>query len=50
MTANAPAQYQNDYQALWASFVDEAGNIFNSDAVGALDDAAALLRRECNIK
>ncbi len=50
VTANAPAQYQNDYQALWASFVDEAGNIFNSDAVGALDDAAALLRRECNIK
>jgi hypothetical protein len=50
IAANAPAQYQNDYQALWASFVDEAGNIFNSDAVGALDDAAALLRRECNIK
>jgi hypothetical protein len=48
--ANAPAQYQSDYQKLWASFVDEAGNVFGSDAVGALDDALALLRRECNIK
>ena len=50
ITANAPAQYQNDYQKLWASFVDEAGNTFDSDAVGAFDDALALLRRECNIK
>ena len=50
IAANAPAQYQNDYQKLWASFVEEAGNIFNSDAVGAFDDALALLRRECNVK
>jgi hypothetical protein len=50
ITANAPAQYHSDYQKLWASFVDEAGNVFSSDAVGAFDDALALLRRECNIK
>jgi hypothetical protein len=50
IATNAAAQYQNDYQKLWASFVDEAGNIFNSDAVGAFEDALALLRRECNIK
>jgi len=50
ITANAPAQYHSDYQKLWASFVDEAGNSFDSDAVGAFDDALALLRRECNIK
>ena len=47
---NAPPQYHSDYQKLWASFVDEAGNVFDSDAVGSFDDALALLRRECNIK
>ena len=47
---NAPAQYHGDYQKLWASFVEEAGNTFSSDAVGAFDNALALLRRECNIK
>ena len=50
IATHAPAQYQNDYQKLWASFVDEAGNIFKSDAVGAFEDALALLRRECNVK
>ena len=50
ITDNAPAQYHSDYQKLWASFVDEAGNVFDSDAVGSFDDALALLRRECNIK
>ena len=50
IATNAPAQYHGDYQKLWASFVDEAGNVFSSDAVGAFDDALALLRRECNIK
>ena len=50
MAANAPAQHHSDYQRLWVSFVDEAGGIFTSDAVGAFDDAMALLRRECNIK
>ena len=50
INANAPAQYHGDYQKLWASFVDEAGNMFASDAVSAFEDALALLRRECNIK
>ena len=46
----APAQYQSDYAQLWANFVEEAQGLLKSDAVGALDDALALLRRECNIK
>ena len=46
----APAQYQNDYAQLWSNFVEEAQGLLKSDAVGALNDALALLRRECNIK
>jgi len=46
----APAQHQNDYAQLWSNFVEDAQNLLKSDAVGALDDALALLRRECNIK
>ena len=46
----APAQYQSDYAQLWANFTDEAQTLLKSDAVGAVDDALALLRRECNIK
>ena len=46
----APAQYQSDYAQLWANFVEEAQGLLKSDAVGAVDDALALLRRECNIK
>lgn len=48
--SHAPAQYQSDYAQLWSNFVDEAQSLLKSDAVGALDDALALLRRECNIK
>ncbi|MGB4117651.1 MAG: hypothetical protein WBK51_14015 [Polaromonas sp.] len=48
--SQAPAQYQSDYVQLWANFVDEAQGLLKSDAVGAVDDALALLRRECNIK
>jgi hypothetical protein len=47
---HAPVQYQNDYVQLWSNFVEEAQGLLKSDAVGALDDALALLRRECNIK
>jgi hypothetical protein len=47
---HAPAQYQSDYAQLWANFVDEAQVLLKSDAVGALDNALALLRRECNLK
>ena len=45
----APAQYQSDYAQLWANFVEEAQGLLKSDAVGAVDDALALLRRECNL-
>jgi hypothetical protein len=48
--SHAPAQYQSDYAQLWSNFVEEAQGLLKSDAVGALDDALALLRRECNIK
>ena len=47
---HAPAQYQSDYAQLWSNFVEEAQGFLKSDAVSALDDALALLRRECNIK
>ncbi len=47
---NAPAQYQDDYAALWQSFVDEAQPTLQSDFDYALTDALALLRRECNVK
>ena len=47
---HAPAQYQSDYAQLWSNFTDEAHGLLKSDAVGATDDALALLRRECNIK
>ena len=46
----APAQYQSDYAQLWSNFVEEAQGLLKSDAVGATDDALALLRRECNLK
>jgi hypothetical protein len=46
----APAQHQNDYALLWSNFVEEAQGLLKSDAVGATDDALALLRRECNLK
>ena len=48
--SQAPAQYQSDYAQLWSNFVEEARGLLKSDAVGATDDALALLRRECNIK
>lgn len=47
---NAPVQYQDDYGRLWADFVDEAQHLLQSDSVFALEDALALLRRECNVK
>ena len=48
--SQAPAQYQGDYAQLWSNFVEEAQELLRSDAVGATDDALALLRRECNLK
>ncbi len=46
----APAPYQSDYVLLWSNFVGEAQGLLLSDSVGAVNDALALLRRECNIK
>ena len=48
--AQAPAQNQQDYLQLWTDFVDEALPILQSDSGYALQDALALLRRECNVK
>ena len=47
---HAPAQHQEGYLRLWDDFVDEAQQTLQSDAVHALQDAVALLRRECHVK
>lgn len=47
---NAPVQYQDDYGRLWTDFVDEVQHLLQSDSVFALEDALALLRRECNVR
>jgi hypothetical protein len=47
---HAPAQHQSDYAQLWTDFVGEAQNTLKSDSVNAMNDALALLRRECNVK
>jgi hypothetical protein len=46
---HAPQQHQQAYQALWASFLDEALGTLTSDHNDTLADALALLRRECHI-
>ena len=50
IAAHAPAQYQSDYTHLWSNFADEAASVFKSDALGSVEDAMALLRRECNVQ
>jgi hypothetical protein len=47
---HAPLQHQEDYLQLWADFVDEAQSPLQSDSTHALQDALALLRRECHVK
>jgi hypothetical protein len=47
--ANAPAQHQDDYIDMWASFIDDAIVTLESDHDHKLHDALALLRRECNV-
>lgn len=47
---HAPAHYQDGYLDLWADFVEEAQATLQSDSAFALQDALALLRRECNVK
>lgn len=47
---HAPAQHQEAYTSLWEDFVEEAQPTLQSDAVHALNDAVALLRRECHVQ
>lgn len=47
---HAPVQHQDAYASLWDDFVDDAQVTLQSDAVHALHDALALLRRECHVQ
>ena len=47
---HAPLQHQDAYTRLWEDFVEEAQSTLQSDAVHALSDALALLRRECHVQ
>ena len=47
---HAPAQHQDAYASLWEAFMEEAQPTLQSDAVHALNDAVALLRRECHVQ
>jgi hypothetical protein len=49
ITDHAPHHHQSDYAELWDDFVEEAETTLLSDHDYALNDALALLRRECNI-
>ena len=46
---HAPLPYQDDYCQLWDNFLEDALGTLQSDMDYALNDALALLRRECNI-
>ena len=46
---HAPAEHQADYLQLWDNFLQEGERILRSDAVHSLQDALALLRRECQV-
>ena len=48
--AHAPEQHQGDYTRMWMEFIEEAQSTLLSDHDYALNDAVALLRRECNVK
>lgn len=47
---HAPVQHQDAYASLWEAFVDEAQPTLESDAHHSLNDALALLRRECHVQ
>ena len=49
ITEHAPLPYQEDYTQLWYNFLEDAIGTLQSDMDYALNDALALLRRECNI-
>ncbi len=46
---HAPEQHQDGYARLWDDFMEEAQSTLQSDHGYALNDALALLRRECNV-
>jgi hypothetical protein len=47
---HAPVQHQDDYATLWTAFCEEASPTLLSSFDYALNDALALLRRECNVE
>jgi hypothetical protein len=47
--SHAPEDQQADYLHLWDTFLQEGERILRSDAVHSLQDALALLRRECQV-
>jgi hypothetical protein len=47
---HAPFAFSQDYLALWEQFVQESTKTLLSDMDYALNDALALLRRECQVK
>ncbi len=49
MQVHAPVQHQDDYATLWTEFCEEASPTLLSGFDYALNDALALLRRECNV-
>ena len=49
ITAHAPAEHQDDYMAMWTSFIDDAQATLESDHDYKLHDALSLLKRECNV-
>ncbi len=46
---HAPEQHQDDFLAMWQEFAHEAQATLLSDRDTRLQDALALLRRECNV-
>lgn len=49
LIAHAPEQHQSDFVGLWNEFVSESQATLLSDHDNKLNDALALLRRECNV-
>ena len=47
---HAPAEHQAGYARLWQSFLDDSLATLRSEFDYQLNDALALLRRECNLK
>ncbi len=49
LQAHAPAQHLDDFLSLWQEFVHASEATLLSDRDSKLQDALALLRRECNV-